>query len=57
MVFYLGNFICKGEKHSKPTFISEPFDVEAYEGITIELPCEGTGNPKPEVSQYTSNKT
>lgn len=45
-----GTFICKGEKHSKPTFTSEPFDMEAYEGTTIELPCEGTGYPKPVVS-------
>lgn len=34
----------------KPKFISEPFDIEAYGGTTIELPCEGIGKPKPEVS-------
>lgn len=46
-----GKFVCSSEKQSeKPKFISEPFDIDAYEGTTIEIPCEGKGNPKPEVS-------
>lgn len=36
-------------------FVSEPFDIDAYEGTTIELPCEGKGNPKPEVSVVKMN--
>lgn len=49
--FWLGKFICgNAEQPEKPKFISEPFDIEVYEGTTIELPCEGKGIPKPEVS-------
>lgn len=46
----LGKFICGSAEEEKPKFISEPFDIEAYEGTSIELPCAGKGNPKPEVS-------
>lgn len=34
--------------------MSEPFDIDAYEGTTIEIPCEGKGNPKPEVSEIVT---
>lgn len=45
-----GKFICGSVGDLvKPKFINEPFDVTAYEGTTIELPCAGKGNPKPEV--------
>lgn len=47
----IGKFVCSAEKkEEKPTFMSEPFDIDAFEGTTIELPCEGKGSPKPEVS-------
>lgn len=50
---WLGKFICgNAEQPDKPKFISEPFDIEVYAGTTIELPCEGKGNPKPEVSDH-----
>lgn len=46
----LGNFVCVGEKIShKPRFLFEPFDIVAHEGTTIELPCQGQGDPTPEV--------
>lgn len=46
-----GKFICSSaEDVEKPKFISEPFDIETFDGTTIELPCAGKGNPKPEVS-------
>lgn len=48
--YVAGKFICgSAEDLQKPTFINEPFDIVAYEGTTIELPCAGKGNPKPEV--------
>lgn len=51
----VGKFICGNtEQPEKPKFISEPFDIEVYEGTTIELPCEGRGYPKPEVSLTNS---
>lgn len=51
--FTIGKFICRSEKQlEKPKFESEPFDIDAYEGTTIELPCSGMGNPKPEASLF-----
>lgn len=39
--FSSGNFVCLGEKQSfKPHFLFEPFDIDAHEGTTIELPCQ-----------------
>lgn len=39
-----------GEKQSyKPRFLVEPYDIDAHEGTTIELPCQGEGDPSPEV--------
>lgn len=53
----IGKFVCSAEKkEEKPTFMSEPFDIDAFEGTTIELPCEGKGNPKPEVSLIQTNE-
>lgn len=51
LLSFVGQFICgSAEDLEKPKFVSEPFDIETFEGTTIELPCAGKGNPKPEVS-------
>lgn len=45
-----GKFLCRGERQAKkPKLINEPYDIDAFEGTTIELPCEGEGEPEPEV--------
>lgn len=33
-----------------PTLLFEPYDIDALPGTTIELPCQGEGEPKPEVT-------
>lgn len=30
-------------------FLFEPFDIDAFEGTTIELSCQGEGQPPPDV--------
>lgn len=32
-----------------PTLLFEPYDIDALPGTIIELPCQGKGQPKPEV--------
>lgn len=53
--------MCVGEfsnqKSNKPTFLFEPFDIDAYAGTTIELPCQGEGEPSPEVKWKKDGKT
>lgn len=50
--------MCLGEKQSfKPRFLSEPFDIDAHEGTTIELPCQGDGEPSPEVKWRKDGNT
>lgn len=46
--------MCRSENQSKkPTIITEPFDIETYEGTVIELPCESDGEPEPEVRRIS----
>lgn len=45
-----GKFVCRGERQAKkPKIINEPYDIDAYEGTSIELPCQCEGEPQPEV--------
>lgn len=49
-VINLGKFLCRGERQAKkPKLVNEPYDIDAFEGTTIELPCQGEGEPQPEV--------
>lgn len=46
----IGKFICgKEQEMNKPTFVNQPYDIEAHEGTTIELPCQGESNDEYEV--------
>lgn len=35
-----------------PTLLFEPYDLDAYPGTTIELPCRGEGDPTPQVKCF-----
>lgn len=35
-----------------PHLIIEPYDLEALQGATIELPCMGDGDPPPQVRMH-----
>lgn len=39
----------KEQEMNKPTFVNQPYDIEAHEGTTIELPCQGESNDEFEV--------
>lgn len=53
-----GKFVCNGENQlNRPSFVIEPFDINAFEGTTIELPCQGDGDPEPDVKWKKDGKT
>lgn len=54
----IGKFQCKAEYQlGRPSFVIEPFDIDAYEDTTIELPCVGEGDPEPEIKWKKDGKT
>lgn len=52
----LGEIQCTGEhakqSNGRPKFLFEPFNIDAFTGTTIELPCQGEGEPAPEVKLF-----
>lgn len=68
---FTGNYVCVAENsfgsseaiaeikvennYGPPKLIYEPYDIDALPGTTIEIPCQGEGDPIPEVFKMLFN--
>lgn len=42
--------MCKSRNTKKPILLAQPYDIEAIEGTTVELPCQAESDVKVEVT-------